>query len=163
MIKKNFFLLLALILITNSIRSQELKEKACQQAVFVELMGQSLAYSFNYDRRFFTGDGGLGASIGLGYLPAVDISSILSVPVSINYLLGKKGNYLEIGSGVTYIGKVDHDSFSSVFLTALCIGFRHQPVKKGFLFRANITPFLWFEQNELTAHPYAGISFGYAF
>ena len=160
--KKSVFILIILLLV-HPVYTQVLKEKTRQQAVYIELLGQSVAYSVKYDRNFFRGDGGLGMSIGLGYLPAVDISNILSVPASINYLIGKNGNYFEIGAGITYIGKVDPGSFSNGYWGALWIGFRHQPVSNGFLFRGGLMPFVVYNQ-VLTAPPlYPGISFGYAF
>ena len=155
--------ILIILLLAHPVYTQVLKEKTRQQAVYIELLGQSVAYSVKYDRNFFRGDGGLGMSIGLGYLPAVDISNILSVPASINYLIGKNGNYFEIGAGITYIGKVDPGSFTNHVLGTLWVGARHQPVNKGFIFRAGLTSTVPNQFTFFSLSLYPGVSLGYAF
>ncbi len=138
------------------------------QSVYFELLGPGLTYSFNYDTRFQNSLNGLGGRAGLGYI-AVEGNSVLSVPVMVNYLLGKEGKYFEMGLGATYIGFNSAQSASTnevlfiddsqVFGT-MVFGYRRQPVDGGFLFRVGLSP-VFGSGNFI---PYYGyIAFGYAF
>ncbi|GHT38369.1 hypothetical protein AGMMS49965_01520 [Bacteroidia bacterium] len=168
MAKKSIVLLL-LAFFFSGLHAQENKR---QQSVFFELMGQSIVYSVNYDRRFFEGDGGLGGHIGLGYIPVQDFLGLsevhfFSVPASVYYLIGKQGNYFEVGTGVSLLSIVDTKGGFHIggnLLGTLCIGYRRQPLDKGLLFRAGITPFVALNSSGLFGLPfYPGMSFGYAF
>lgn len=137
------------------------------QNVFVELGGPGLLFSANYDTRFANKRDGIGGRVGAGYI-AVDGSSIFTLPVQANYLLGKEGKYFEIGLGATYVGlsdDADEDEFlsfdnTSAFIGTMTFGYRYQPVAGGFNFRASINPIF----NDSAFIPYfAGISFGYSF
>jgi hypothetical protein len=139
------------------------------KAVYAELGGQSILYAICYDMRFFKHDGGLGASVGVGYLP-IALWDMLMVPTSVNYLLGKNGHYFEVGAGCTFtsfgynkltFGKkaFRHDEHE-VFATA-CLGYRRQPAAGGFLLRAGFTP-LYGLSGQDSFSVYAGVSFGYA-
>jgi hypothetical protein len=137
------------------------------QNVFVELGGPGLLFSANYDTRFENKRDGIGGRIGAGYL-AADGTSIFTLPVQANYLLGKDGKYFEIGLGATYIGlsdDYDDDEFlsfdnTSAFIGTMTFGYRYQPIGGGFNFRASINPIF----NESAFVPYfAGISFGDSF
>lgn len=138
------------------------------QAVYVELLGPGISYSFNYDTRFQDTRNGLGGRIGLSYL-AVEGDGMFTLPVMVNYLLGKEGKYFEMGVGGTYVSyntKESADSNSILFVEesgvvgTTVFGYRRQPEDGGFLFRAGISPV--FGKGYFV--PYFGyISFGYAF
>jgi len=138
------------------------------QAVFAELYGRSLLFSANYDRRFNKTTDGLGFSIGAGYFK-IDEFSLFSVPITLNYLLGKNGKYFETGIGTTFFaGTVDDFGFGdsygsssgSTFAGTLTLGYRSQPMKGGFMFRAGLNPI--FLKNVFVPYlPY--VSFGYNF
>lgn len=130
--------------------------------VFVELGGPGVA-SINYDMRFQNKENGLGFRVGIGGF-SIDGSSSLFVPLGLNYLISKDDkNYFELGAGVTFVSTnaspSDGVDFNSNF-GHLYFGYRRQPKKGGFLFRAGIVPifgkgfFLPF---------YAGVSCGYKF
>ena len=94
-----------------------------------------------------------------------DKNTALFIPLGLNYLLGKDGkNYFETGAGVTIVSISNSynngsDQFSTTF-GHLYFGYRLQPKKGGFLFRAGIVPIF----NKYGFIPYyAGISFGYKF
>ena len=76
------------------------------KTAYVELGGPGLM-SANFDMRFSKEPGGFGGRIGIGGFSINDFEdrvSLLTVPVGINYLLGKDGkNYFEVGAGFTYM------------------------------------------------------------
>lgn len=146
---------IALILTAGAARSQAAKN------VFFELGGPGLA-SFNYDTRFGPREDGFGGRIGVGGF-SIDGDGAVFIPIGINYLLGKdQKNYFEMGGGVTPViisGSTSDDNFTSTF-GYLNFGYRLQPAKGGFTFRAFITPVF----GSWGFFPYwGGVSFGYKF
>jgi hypothetical protein len=134
------------------------------QAVFAEIYGRGGIFSANYDRRFSNRLDGLGFTVGAGYI-AVDDISLLSIPVTINYLMGKNGKYFELGAGVSYFNASIHDgtdasSGGHTFIGTTTIGYRSQPINGGFIFRAGINPF-FFRNTFIPYWPY--VSFGINF
>lgn len=67
-------------------------EGARAQNVFVEIGGQGLLFTANYDTRFGNRRNGLGGRIGIGYI-AADGDNATTIPVSLNYLLGNSGKH----------------------------------------------------------------------
>ncbi len=135
------------------------------QNVFVELGGQGVLFSANYDTRFGARRNGLGGRVGIGYL-AVDGVNITNIPVSLNYLLGKEKNFFEIGLGATVLaaGSTNEDILfegnSSGVLGTMSFMYRLQPVESGFSLRVGLTPIF----NSSVFLPYfAGVSLGYTF
>jgi hypothetical protein len=157
------------------------------KAVYVEIGGAGLPFSFNYDTRFKKGvNTGIGGRIGLGGF-ALEDEKMLTVPVQLNWLFGKEKNFFELGFGATYLhykgysyyedyvcgvtgcyptGKVYAGDFilpisnvNSVMGT-LNFGYRRMPTGSGFTWRAAITPVF----NENGFWPlYAGVGIGYKF
>lgn len=131
------------------------------QAVYAELLGNGLIFSFNYDTRFNARPDGLGGRIGLGFVGKGDDGAVL-IPFQLNWLLGKNGRYFEMGLGATYLGgtadlfdeDVDH------FVGTMTFGYRRQPVDGGFMWKAAITPIL---ADGFFWPYYVGFSLGYAF
>lgn len=144
------------------------------QAIYAELGGAGLAFSANYDRRFNQQVDGLGFRIGLGYSFQNDFK-FTSLPIGINYLLGNsdRGRYFEVGLNATlmfvgsynnyssynYIGNVIIPYNSTQFVTSINLGYRSQPIRGGFNFRAGITPLLLKGEPGIGAY----LSFGYNF
>ena len=146
------------------------------KSVYVELGGAGLA-SVNFDMRLQQKEDGLGFRVGIGgFSIRQDYgfgqnqrNGILTVPLELNYLLGKgHRHYFEMGAGATIVsvsnnynnnGNNTNDQFSSTF-GHLYFGYRLQPAEGGFLFRAGITPV--FGKGYFIPY-YAGISFGYKF
>jgi hypothetical protein len=162
--QKSLIVFVFVFMLSNAATSQESNGGA--KSVYFELLGPSIA-GFNYDMRFSKKQDGLGGRVGFGGFK-IDGEGAFFIPVGINYLLGKDGkNYLELGTGVTFINSSNRNDFNSndteVFNSSfghLCFGYRYQPTKGGFLFRASISPI--FGKNFFFPY-YAGISFGYKF
>lgn len=142
---------------------------------FVELGGPGFI-SANYDFRFKDTRNAWGVRAGLGYF-SIDDESQFTVPVQINYLLGKGGNYFEIGGGATYVrhktpmyfydfvdGYYENERWETrhrnEVMGTLAFGYRRQPVDGGFNFRAGISPILY-KGDFVPYLPY--VSFGYSF
>ena len=139
--------------------------QAPAMSVYAELGGPGIA-SLNFDSRFSAKEDGLGGRLGIGYFK-VDQSSVLFVPVGVNYLLGKdQKNYLEVGGGITFVSEKDN-GYSSVSTGAfsttfghLWFGYRLQPKNDGITFRAGLNPVFG---NGFFIPYYFGISVGYKF
>ena len=133
------------------------------QAIFFELFGAGLTYSFNYDTRFQQSRDGLGGRIGISYISIDDASnSFLTIPAQLNYLLGNNNKYFEMGIGATYISSATDfliDGDNGV-LGTMTFGYRLQPEDSGFLFRATVSPIF---ANGTFIPYWFGVSFGYAF
>ena len=135
------------------------------QNIFVELGGPGLLLSLNYDTRFVNRHDGIGGRIGAGYVSISD-NSLLTIPVQLNYLLGKNNRYFELGIGATYInGKGDERDFLSLnnaksIIGTMTIGYRYQPEDGGFHFKASLNPVF----NSSTFFPlFGGVGIGYTF
>lgn len=132
------------------------------QSVYFEILGPGVTYSFNYDTRFQNTLDGLGGRIGFGLI-VVDGSSLVTVPAMINYLLGDKGKYFELGLGATYINFGDDDFLvdeESDVIGTMVFGYRSQPVDRGFMFRAGFAPIIS-QGSFIPYYPY--LSLGYTF
>jgi len=138
------------------------------RAVYLELAGNGIGYSFNYDQRFENRLDGLGFKVGASYF-ALGGTSAATFPFGLNYLLGKRGKYFELGLGATYLLASDRtntlargndQTFADGITGNMILGYRSEPVDGGFLFRASITPFFG---NGIFWPLFAGISVGYAF
>lgn len=137
--------------------------QSAAKSVFAEVGGPGIA-SLNFDTRFSKKEDGLGMRVGFGGF-SIEGTGVVFLPVGLNYLLGKDGkNYFELGAGVTPIigtgeASTDNGPFETTF-GHLNLGYRLQPAKAGFTFRASINPvfgkgFFW--------PYYGGVSFGYKF
>jgi len=130
-----------------------------KNAFFVEILGNGLLFSANYDVRVANK---FGVRAGIGYVGSTEgEGGILTIPVMGNFLLGKNGRYFEVGAGITYVSGnsdiFDDDGFSSV-LGTLSFMYRSQPVNGGFMWKIGLTPFL----AEGIFVPYwAGVGIGY--
>ncbi|RYY06349.1 MAG: hypothetical protein EOP43_06620, partial [Sphingobacteriaceae bacterium] len=74
------------------------------QNVYIELLGQGLLLTANYDTRFSNKRNGIGGRVGVGFgtLPLSN-NTVFTIPIGLNYLIGKKINFFEIGLGATYL------------------------------------------------------------
>lgn len=145
-------------------RESPISEKRAQN-IFVEIGGQGLLFTANYDTRFSNKSNGLGARVGIGYL-AVSGNHATTVPISLNYLLGKGKNFFEMGLGTTLLAvKGNEDTFSfneskSNFVGSMSFAYRLQPSDGGFSFRAGLSPIF---NKDFFMPYYAGLSLGYTF
>jgi len=137
------------------------------QNAYLEIGGPGLVISANYDSRFTNSRTGLGATVGVGYLPNKS-SSLLTIPVQLNYLMGSYQHYFELGAGATFLkyksGTIGdfipfHNDANKQFVGTATIGYRYQPIDRGYNFRVSFNPV--FDQHSVYA--YAGVGFGYTF
>lgn len=133
------------------------------QAVYLQLGGSAPILSVNYDRRFSKKVNGAGFCAGLGFFGESGVS-IFSVPVSINYLLGRSTHFIEAAAGGTFVSAGGNlfdfeDSRNSLFIFHINLGYRYQPTRGGFFFRGGISPL--FAEGEYVTSLYVG--FGHNF
>ena len=121
------------------------------QAAYFQLGGAGPILSVVYDRRFNKRVNGLGFGVGLGFWAETDIS-IFSIPVQVNYLLGKQNHFIELAGGTTYVTAAESffDTDASGFIHHINIGYRHQPTRGGFFFRGGFSP-LFFGSESVTS------------
>lgn len=136
-----------------------------QNSVYLELLGNGLLYSLNYDRLITES---IGLRVGVSYQKP-NSEEIVTVPIMIQYLTGSGNSKLELGIGVCLVSQPDRSSFSfldddkefegSGALGTATIGYRYQRADEGLVFRAGFTPLF----GSIGFWPLAGISIGYGF
>ncbi len=168
--KTRITLFVLFFLLINSVKGQENRAESLgsekrAQNIFVELGGQGLLFTANYDTRFSNRRDGLGGRVGIGYI-AADGDNATTVPLSLNYLLGKGRHFFEIGLGATLLATKASD-YSFVFndnnsdvIGTMSFSYRLQPVDRGFSLRAGLTPVF---NKDFFIPYYAGLSLGYSF
>jgi hypothetical protein len=144
-----------------------------KNCLYVELLGQGILYSINYEHRFIEAVSGR-----IGYtkwtIPAFFFLIAGTVemecfPVMINYLSGSGDHHFEIGLGAI-LGRIELsgeeiffgskiDGKETFALGTGTLGYRYQPVASGLLFKIGLTPIF----NSKDAALSGGISLGYAF
>ncbi len=97
-------LTLAIFLVSfQSLLAQETSPTLPSNAVYLELGGAGLPYSFNYDFRFDKNRmDSWGMRVGMGGYTVSGGDSFFSVPVMVNKLYGKGPHYFELGFGMTF-------------------------------------------------------------
>ncbi|HMO32573.1 MAG TPA: hypothetical protein PKE63_05225 [Lacibacter sp.] len=162
---KKVLLLMAIVLFTaTSGHAQAAK------SVFLELGGPGLA-SINFDTRFTNKQDGIGARVGIGgfsfnyNLGTSGRSSVVFIPLGLNYLLGKNtANFFELGAGYTQVITSNRTSSGSENFRSsfghLNFGYRYQPKESGVTFRVAINPVFG---NFGFIPTYGGVSVGYKF
>ena len=157
-----------------------------EKVAFVELLGAGGLYSINYDMRTAKGRrDAWGFRVGIEKISTISTDTstgvvektritFTAVPIVLNYLIGKRKGFLELGIGATYFkftGKgtttasiesyqqeTFKDSFGSI-IGSFNIGYRHVPYKNGFMYRVAFTPLLV----STIVVPFVGIGLGYHF
>lgn len=140
----------------------EVPEKRAQN-IYIELGAQGLLLTANYDTRFSNKRNGLGGRIGFGGIGGSG-AGLITVPISLNYLLGNGKNFFEIGLGATYAHLSAHDDYffgdgGSTVVGTMAFMYRLQPIVSGFTFRGGLTPVF----SSSGFFPFYGISLGYTF
>jgi hypothetical protein len=158
------------------------REKRYCKSVYVELGGRALMYSLNFDMRAAKGSrNGWGISGGFsrwGFVLVEDGRSnyvdhaLNLLPISINYLLGKKRHLLELGAGATFIlgglkgYNIEENAFVDKATSAtgmyghFLLGYRYAPPVNGIMLRLSATP-LFTSSSEIRL--WAGLSIGFQF
>lgn len=155
--KRNLLIILLQLTLTTSVFAQEnvnpIKNK---HTVYAEIFGQGFSGSLNYDLLFnSSGNWKRSFTIGAVVVPksfGFGDGAYLGVPVSYNWLYGKKRSFLELGIGLTTQAVDDRafagngidgskQAFSSLYTYITPkLGYRFQPYKSGLFFRATLTP-----------------------
>jgi hypothetical protein len=157
-------LLLALLLVPGAARAQA-PARTARNAFYLELGGNAILYSLNYDRLFTDRVSG---RVGVMFFGAADKDSsagVVATPIMASYLWGEGNSRFETGAGLLLVsGGIDNvegyedEGFGGAAGTAT-LGYRYQRPAGGFVFRAGVTPV--FSLDGIA--PWFGISFGYSF
>lgn len=142
--KPLFILLVCFLCLQNSVFAQnENDEQQRAKSVYGELGGNGLLFSANYDFRFLKSEKGLGMRVGLGFFGGSG-GGLITVPVGLNYLVGRAPSYLEVGLGYTYASFTSSDDFieGSGSLLVPSVGYRYQPAHRGFTGRVFVSPLI---------------------
>ena len=136
---------------------EEANTKFKHHSVYLELGGNSGAYSVNYDYSLSVSESAkLAVGTGLSALslysyhdgPAPVQNTQFFITPEANLLFGKNSHHLETGASLILFQ-----------IPVLRVGYRYQPRKGGFLFRVGFTPLLF----DMDIFPWGGISLGYTF
>ncbi len=128
------------------------KDSIARHAVFLELGGNGIAYSVNYDRLISYSEN-FKTSVRGGVFAQWWNGGAVGFPVEINGLIGKKQHFLEVGLGGMYSygvegikwkapneqGKEGYENYSAFHVSSR-VGYRLQKAEGGFFFRAAYTP-----------------------
>lgn len=148
---------------------------ARNKAVYLEGLGSGVLLSANYDFRFKPVQDGLGLRVGLGGGVLSDpnsdaIAGLVTLPLVLNYLVGKRRVAFEMGAGVTpvYVNASGTNQATGDFISgngfgafgSLNLGLRLQPIRNGVVFRLNWAPVV---SNTGFYPSWFGVSVGYAF
>jgi hypothetical protein len=152
-------------------KSADSKGRKAKNLVYLELLGNGIAYSVNYER-MLTDD--LSARLGFSYL-SVTIGSgesavkadVVTAPMLLNYTVGGRNHRAELGAGATVLyasassssGGVTSSGEGAAIVGTGVVGYRYSPADGGFVFRAGFTP-LFGKGGFL---PWGGMSFGGTF
>lgn len=146
--------------------------RTAKNAVFVELVGNGLLYSVNYERLFESPD--LGVRVGASYMSfgasgggASSQVTYASFPLVGSYYLGGENHKLQLGAGVTLVyvssaassGSLVGSASGIVPMPTGVLGYRYIPAKGGFAFSIGLTP-VYVPGEGGGFLPLGGISFG---
>lgn len=137
-----------------SLYTQEVKDKKeySKSTVYVEVFGQGILCSINYDYRFHPN---FSFRIGSGFAIYV-----FSLPITVNLLIGTETpHHLELGCGFVFLG---YRNLSGMVPTAN-LGYRYQPKTGGFFFKIAWTPIISVKSNFDEGKMWGGVSIGYTF
>lgn len=155
--------------------TSEMKEREkpiANTAISLEMGGNALIYSLNFDRvliqsNFYKGTIRIGAGI-IPYPQSVkENRTFLFVPMEYNNLFGPKNHFLEVSLGTTYSNSLQGANF---WMTGR-VGYRMQHFGTGFFFRAGMVlqyipyanPLVYRGQTQDVLLPLPGISWGICF
>jgi hypothetical protein len=120
-----------------------------RNTIYGELLGAGGLASLNFDYRLGKNPAGFGIRAGVGFFQWNNSAS-LSFPLMGNYLIGKNGNYFELGLGTSigyeYIldssSQIQHTSEEGFRLRApiFNLGYRRQVLAGGLNFRIGLSP-----------------------
>ncbi len=167
--KKIIVWLFLIFLIFSSILNAQENNNYTKNCIYLELLGQGILGSVNYEYRFSPNwSGRVGFTTESIFIPiGLDID-ITGSPIMINFLTGHASHHFEMGLGVfaawvkgdDFWGmKMDTDEEFMPLYTAT-IGYRHQPRTTGFIYKLGFTPLF---NGDGEGSIWAGLSLGYTF
>jgi hypothetical protein len=157
--------------------AQQVVQSLPKNTFFLELGGNGMFYSLNYDRILLDRPTWkIAARIGGMYFPGLGESNrhMIGLPLEISYLKGRNNHHLEVGLGFTSV--YDTYPLAETQLRELAvmgvgrIGYRYQKREGGLFFKTGFTPLLGTVYNlgarerrgsEPFAYPLVGLAFGY--
>ena len=159
------FLLAGMLLIGNAfnnpVQGQTAGERSANSSVYIELGGNALLYSINYDHRFGNDWGARGGLMRAG----ISDVSFTIIPLMGHYFIGTI-HHLELGAGLASISvsvDVPDAEFAGISESTVAgtftIGYRYQRPEGGLLFRTGLTPLV----GGFGTATWAGLSVGYSF
>ena len=157
--------LVALLATAGNASAQSRALPSAPNAVYLELAGNGLLYSLNYDRLLTRNIAARVGFMGLGAATDSVSGGVVAAPLMVSYLFGEGNSHFETGLGVMLaagaideVGEMQDEGFSGAIGTAT-LGYRYQRPGGGFLFRIGVTPL--FDTSGIA--PWLGVSFGYGF
>jgi len=187
--KRLSMLMLGSVLVSFTCIAQDSARALSKNAVYLELGGNGVFYSINYERIIFSqGKAHLSARVGYEFLPRSVFKAITSLSsnvllAEVDVFCGRENSFFETGLGIIYDTEelikytysLEESSSAKKYHNTgyfYRIGYRyHAP--SGFIFRAAATPFIVFEpryehgqwkrNGEIYFYPLAGFTFGYSF
>lgn len=169
--------------VLNAQSKNQVSPTTFKKSLYCEVGTTGLGLTLNYDMRLTPGtNGGFGFNIGIG-AAATDAIFYSSLPIGINYLLGERKNFFEVGLTVTPIYMNRSRDYSSYrhydydnpvpsrthehrFAATLnpLFGWRYQPPRKGVLFAVGLSPMFSFNREVISSFPVGGyVRIGYSF
>jgi hypothetical protein len=150
----------------------EEEPRKAHNVIFLELGGNGLVYSINYERLLDESDFSLRVgfsyiSIGASSGTSTAKASIMTFPVLGNYYVGSRNHKLQLGAGLTFMQITVSGGGNSSLVEAsgfvpaptAVIGYRYIPARGGFAFSVGFTPFI-IPSGDKVIYPWGGISFG---
>lgn len=150
-------------------------------AVYLELLGNGILYSINYDRLLTTHRNlKISGRVGFSYfnIDLFDEMKGTSIPIEFLGWNGKNKGHFEFGVGlcsqfvevndVSILGPTQRTSSNGYYLTGR-VGYRLQKPDGGFLFRVGFVPMILIAErssgdvDRTKFVPWFGLSFGYSF
>jgi hypothetical protein len=139
---KLFFTALLVLASTGLYAQSTQKPLHRPQAFYFNAGGASPIIALHYDRRFNKTHHGPGIGIGFGMIGGSG-SWRFNVPVTVNYLLGKKTHFAELAAGTAWMNnRNDFNRFpknEEGFIWHVNLGYRMQ-MSKGLLLRTGWSP-----------------------
>jgi hypothetical protein len=135
-----------------------------KNAVYIELLGNSVIFSANYERRLA---GAYLLRVGTGSVPPVFKTDpwVLTPAATFGRLFGDGNHHLELAAGGVAWAHVGRGDSPGLFATGV-VGYRYQPPGQGIVMRVAFTPFVRIQNpsgEEVlgTFWPGGGASIGY--
>lgn len=146
---EKFFITICLSL-TLEVLAQDSTSVKLSNSIYIELLGNAILPSFNYERIFYKNEG-LSFSARIGFTPihpkgTIDkmrIVPTLFIPITGSIIIGKKNGKFEFGIGAD-IAPLPDNQFALPHPEIIGVGifgFRYEPSSNKFLLRIDYTPY----------------------